>query len=158
MGIWKLLILTAYYHASLPARWWIKRNLEAQRRTPIVVLFYHRVADDAATEWTMPNHTFIEQVSWLRRHFELISMEEVQRRMRSGANTRPALHITFDDGYSDNCRRAIPWLVEERIPCTYFVTVRNVLENRPFDHDSKLGVSAAAQFIGRDSSHGRRGH
>ena len=106
------------------------------------MLFYHRVADDASTDWTMPDRTFVQQVSWLRRHFEMISMEEVQRRMRSGVNTRPALHITFDDGYADNCRTAIPWLVQQRIPCTYFVTVRNVLENRPFDHDLKAGVSA----------------
>jgi peptidoglycan/xylan/chitin deacetylase (PgdA/CDA1 family) len=77
----------------------------------------------------------------------MISMEETQRRMRSGANTRPAVHITFDDGYADNCRTAIPWLVKESIPCTYFVTVRNVLENRPFDHDLKAGASPAPNSL-----------
>ncbi len=142
MSFLKLLLLSAYYPATLPARWWIKRKLKAQRRTPIAVIFYHRIADDAATEWTMPNRTFIEQVSWLRRHFELVSLEEVQRRVRSGVNDSPALHITFDDGYADNCHRAIPWLVQERIPCTYFVTARNVLEGRPFEHDLKLGADA----------------
>ncbi len=141
MPLWKFLLLNAYYAASLPMRWWVKHQLAAQRRTPISVLFYHRIADDMATEWTMPNRTFIEQVAWLRRNFELISMAEVQRRLRSGVNTRPALHITFDDGYADNCRTAIPWLIAEGIPCTYFVTLQNVLENRPFDHDVKLGLS-----------------
>jgi peptidoglycan/xylan/chitin deacetylase (PgdA/CDA1 family) len=141
MPCWKYLLLYAYYHATLPRRWWIKRTLAARRRTPIISLFYHRIADDAATEWTMPERTFIEQVTWLRQNFELISMQEVQRRLRSGENTRPALHITFDDGYADNCRAAIPWLVKERIPCTYFVTVQNIMENRPFAHDLNAGVN-----------------
>jgi len=141
MPLWKYLLLNAYYYASLPERWRIKRTLAARRRTPIIVLFYHRIADDRATEWTMPNRTFLEQVSWLRRNFELISMEEVQQRLRSGVNTRPALHITFDDGYADNCQTAIPWLVKERIPCTYFVTTQNLFEHRPFDHDLEAGVN-----------------
>jgi peptidoglycan/xylan/chitin deacetylase (PgdA/CDA1 family) len=141
MPFWKYLLLNAYYYASLPERWRIKRTLAARQRTPIIVLFYHRVADDRATEWTMSNRTFIEQVSWLRKNFELISMEETQRRLRSGFNTRPALHITFDDGYADNCASAIPWLVKEQIPCTYFVTAQNIVQHRPFDHDLKAGVN-----------------
>jgi peptidoglycan/xylan/chitin deacetylase (PgdA/CDA1 family) len=141
MPCWKYLLLYAYYHASLPRRWWITRTLAARQRTPIISLFYHRIADDAATEWTMPERTFIDQVTWLRQNFELISMEEVQRRLRSGVNTRPALHITFDDGYADNCRAAIPWLIKERIPCTYFVTMENIMDGRPFAHDLKLGLN-----------------
>ncbi len=141
MPYWKWMLLNVYYHASLPARWWILRKLAAQRRMPIAVLYYHRIADDAANDCTMPNRTFLHQVQWLRRNFELISMQEVQHRIRSGVNDRPAVHITFDDGYADNSQSAIPWLVKERIPCTYFVTVQNVLEGRPFDHDLRHGVT-----------------
>lgn len=147
MPLWKWLLLNVYYHASKPARWWIYRKLAAQRRVPIAVLYYHRIADDGATQWTVPNRTFIDQMCWLRRNFELISMEEVQRRLRSGVNDRPAVHVTFDDGYADNCRIAIPWLVKERIPCTYFVTVQNVLECRPFDHDLKCGANLAPNSL-----------
>ena len=121
-------------------RWWIYRKLALQRRMPIAMLYYHRIADDGATPWTMPNRTFIDQMWWPRRNFDLISMEEAQRRMRSGVNDRPVVHVTFDDGYADNCRTAIPWLVKERIPCTYFVTAENVLEHRPFAHDLKLAL------------------
>ena len=74
-------------------------------------------------------------------------MEEVQRRLRSGVNDRRAVHVTFDDGYADNCRTAIPWLVRERIPCTYFVTVQNILECQPFDHDLKRGVRLASNSL-----------
>jgi peptidoglycan/xylan/chitin deacetylase (PgdA/CDA1 family) len=141
MSPWKWLLLSVYYHASKPARWWIYRKLAAQRRMPIMILYYHRIADDAATNCTMPNQAFVDQIGWLRRNFELISMQEVQRRLRSGVNDWPALHITFDDGYSDNCQTAIPWLVKQHIPCTYFVTASNVLEHRLFDHDLQCGAS-----------------
>lgn len=141
MPLWKWLLLYVYYHGSKPARWWIHRKLAAQRRLPIMVLYYHRIADDGATEYTIPNRTFVEQMCWLRRNFELISMAEVQRRVRSGVNVRPAVHVTFDDGYADNCQTAIPWLIKEQIPCTYFVTLQNILECRPFDHDLRCGVN-----------------
>ena len=147
MPLWKWLLLNAYYHASKPARWWIYRKLAMQRRMPIAMLYYHRIADDGATPYTMPNRTFIDQMQWLRRNFEMISMEETQRRLRSGVNDRPAMHVTFDDGYADNCRTAIPWLVKERIPCTYFVTAENVLEHRPFAHDLKWGANLAPNSL-----------
>ena len=147
MSFWKWVLLNAYYHATLPARWRIRRKLAAQRRVPIAVLYYHRVADDEATEWTMSRRAFIDQVRWLRRNFELISMEEVQRRVRGGVNVRPAVHVTFDDGYADNCRAAVPWLLEEQVPCTYFVSVQNVLECRPFEHDRRCGADLAPNSV-----------
>jgi peptidoglycan/xylan/chitin deacetylase (PgdA/CDA1 family) len=138
MPLWKRLLLQLYCQASMPVRRLIYRRFQAQRRVPIAVLFYHRVADDLATDWTISNRQFAEQIDWLRTRFDLISLEEVQRRLRHG-NERPAVHITFDDGYADNCHSAIPMLVRERIPCTYFVTLQNLLDGRPFEHDLNDG-------------------
>jgi peptidoglycan/xylan/chitin deacetylase (PgdA/CDA1 family) len=47
--------------------------------------------------------------------------------------------ITFDDGYAENCDTALPLLVEEKIPCTYFVTTESVLTGQPFSHDTEMG-------------------
>jgi peptidoglycan/xylan/chitin deacetylase (PgdA/CDA1 family) len=47
--------------------------------------------------------------------------------------------VTFDDGYADNCRQALPLLIREQIPCTYFVASRHVLDGEPFAHDVALG-------------------
>ena len=110
---------------------------------PLAVVYYHRIADDYATPWTISNGMFARQIRWLQRHFELISLEETQRRLRSGQNDRPAVAITFDDGYSENCRQAIPLLVKERIPCTYFVTIGNVLTGEPFEHDLDIRCAFA---------------
>ncbi len=136
-----MMLLNVYYHLSRPLRWWNCRRAAARRCVPIVVLAYHRVADDRANSWTISNRMFARHVDWLQRHFELIGLEEMQRRIRLGANRRPAVSITFDDGYAENCQRAIPLLVKNRIPCTYFVTAQNVLRGEPFAHDLARGNS-----------------
>ena len=128
--------LTLYYQASQPLRWWNRPLRRGPRRVPIAVLV---VSPHCRRPRQRLDH-FPRACSPGRspgcdKHFELISLEEAQRRIRRGGNCRPAVSITFDDGYAENCRRAIPLLVKERIPCTYFVTVRNVLEGEPFAHD-----------------------
>ncbi|MDZ7615780.1 MAG: polysaccharide deacetylase family protein [Patescibacteria group bacterium] len=139
MPLWKWLLLNAYYHGTRPVRWLRLREYALAGRVPAVVLFYHRVADDFSDGWTISNRTFTRQIRWLKRHFNLVSLSEVQRIVRSGENQRPCVSITFDDGYADNCHEAIPLLIKERIPCTYFVTARNVLDGVPFPHDVAAG-------------------
>lgn len=139
MAPWKSLLLHLYYYGSLPYRCWQAAQAIAEHRLPIAVLFYHRVADEHPNPWTISNRDFARQIAWLARHFELISLKEVQHRIRTGDNTRPAVSITFDDGYAENCQEAIPLLIKERIPCTYFVTLGNVLHGEPFAHDVALG-------------------
>jgi len=136
---WKHALLTLYYHGSYPVRWWRHRAALAEDRVPVAIVFYHRVADDRANSWTVSNRNFVRQIRWLARHFDLISLEEAQRRIRSRANRRPCVSITFDDGYAENCQAAIPLLIKERIPCTYFVTLRNILTGDPFEHDRCMG-------------------
>ncbi len=108
-------------------------------RLPVVILYWHRIADDRANSWTTSSSVFTRQIRWLQKHFQFVSLEEAQRRIRQGDNCRPCVSVTFDDGYADNCRLAIPLLVAERIPCAYFVTVHNLLDGKPFSHDLKLG-------------------
>lgn len=69
-----------------------------------------------------------------------MSLAEAQRRLASGHNDQPCVSITFDDGYADNCEQALPLLIRERIPCTYFVTTRNVIDQQPFEHDLARGL------------------
>jgi peptidoglycan/xylan/chitin deacetylase (PgdA/CDA1 family) len=147
MPRWKNPLLNLYYQASRPVRWWNRCRAVWNARVPMLVLFYHRVADDRATPWTISNRMFARQVRWLRDRFELISLEETQRRIRRGANCRPSVSITFDDGYADNCHQAIPLLVKERIPCTYFVTLQNVLKGESFNHDLVLGRNLAPNSL-----------
>jgi peptidoglycan/xylan/chitin deacetylase (PgdA/CDA1 family) len=139
MPTWKRLLLSLYYHASYPVRRRNHRRALAEQRVPIAVVYYHRIADDRASSWTTSHRMFARQIRWLQKHFELISLAEAQRRIRRGRNRRPCASITFDDGYAENCRQAIPLLLQEKIPCTYFVTLYHVLSGEPFSHDLALG-------------------
>ena len=118
-------------------------HLSAAGKAPWSVLFYHRVADDRANPWTITTPAFEQQMRWLKARFEMVSLAEGQRRIRSARNDRPAVTITFDDGYADNSRHALPLLLELDIPCTYFVTSHNILAGRPFPHDVKQGYPCA---------------
>jgi len=147
MHPWKQMFLYLYHYATGPVRLWDRRRDRRQGTVPLIVLCWHRVADDRATEWTISNETFCRQIRWLKARFRFISLAEVQQRMAAGFNQEPCLSVTFDDGYADNCRTAIPLLLQENIPCTYFVTVENVLSGRPFEHDLAVGKELAPNSL-----------
>jgi peptidoglycan/xylan/chitin deacetylase (PgdA/CDA1 family) len=133
-------LLSTYFHATFPLRQLMAAQLAERGQSPVSVLFYHRVADDEPNDWTMSTAMFTQQIQWLKQNFDLVSLADAQERVRQGINRRPTVAITFDDGYGDNCSHAIPLLIKERIPCTYFVASKYVLENQPFPHDLARGV------------------
>ncbi len=142
MPPWKNLLLNCYYHGTLPYRRWQSARAGAAGMAPVVVLFYHRIADDAGNPCTISNRMFVRQMDWLQQRFDLVSLAEAQRRLAGTHNPRPAVSITFDDGYAANCDEALPMLIERRIPCTYFVSSRCVLDGIPFPHDVASGSQA----------------
>jgi peptidoglycan/xylan/chitin deacetylase (PgdA/CDA1 family) len=147
MSPWKQFALRGYYGATLPTRRRAAARRAAQGREPVQILFYHRVADDHPNDWTMTTRAFAAQIDWLRARFDLVSMAEAQARIASGHNRRPTACITFDDGYADNMRFAVPLLAEHRIPFTYFVATDHVLAGRPFPHDVAWGQPLAPNTL-----------
>ena len=147
MQLWKQLLLDAYRRADMPRRWCDNRAAAAAGMAPVMVLFYHRVADQQPTPWTIPTAMFGRQIRWLKARFDMISLEEAQRRLGSRVNRRPAVCITFDDGYADNCLQAIPLLLRERIPCTYFVCNHYLDTGEPFPHDVAAGYDFSPNTI-----------
>ena len=106
---------------------------------PVIVLFYHRVANEKPNPWSISRELFQEQIDWFRERFDIVDLQECQRRIQSGCNRRPTLAITFDDGYAENNEFALPILIERRIPVTYFVTTQHTTQQQPFAHDVKRG-------------------
>ena len=139
MQKWKEYALGLYYWASLPRR----RRAAAQRAAfqtePLIVLYYHRVADEFPNDWTIGTATFEEQLDWLADCFDFVSLAEGQSRIAAGKNRWPSVCITFDDGYADNCEFAIPLLLRRQIPFTYFVSWDHVAGDLPFPHDVETG-------------------
>lgn len=139
MPSWKQMLLGVYYGSTLGMRRVYNRRAKLAGNAPVIVLTYHRVADDAANAWTVSRAMFARHLHWLKMHFDLISLPEAQEKITTSANDRPAVSITFDDGYAENCEFALPLLIEQKIPCTYFVTSNNVLKGDFFPHDLAMG-------------------
>lgn len=137
--MWKEALLHAYYAATLATRRRAVAARAAAGSEPVQMLFYHRIADEHPNDWTMSTRSFARQLAWLQDRFDVVSLEEAQARIASGQNDRPTACITFDDGYADNCQFAIPLLLEQRVPFTYFVSTDQVLRGRSFPHDVAAG-------------------
>lgn len=135
----KELALTAYYYATLHARRREAIVRAGEFREPVRILFYHRVADDSPNPWTISTSAFAAQINWLRSRFDLVSLAVAQERIECHRNRFPTACITFDDGYAENLRFAIPLLLKHKIPFTYFVATDFVTNNKPFPHDAAAG-------------------
>jgi len=143
---WRRSLVAAWYYGTIGYRMAAAAHAARLGRSPVMVLFYHRVADEHPNAWTISTTEFRRQVEWLTARFDLVSLAEAQRRVAEG-NHRPAVSITFDDGYADNCHFALPLLMERAIPCTYFVSLDNVTTGRPFPHDVTAGCPLAPNTI-----------
>ena len=115
------------------------RELCEQGLAPMSVLFYHRVADSCPNDWTISRDEFRRHVEYCREHFQLIGLDEVQRRVAERCNSEPTVTFTFDDGYGENSDFAIPLLAEMGVPCVYFSTVGNIRDQKSFQHDITAG-------------------
>lgn len=133
-------LLGMYYLASWPLRRRETARLTAEGAAPVLALFYHRVADDNLNDWTISTEMFQEQIDWVRQRYDFISLADAQQRIASGVNREPAVCLTFDDGYAENCDIALPWLIEQGVPTTYFVATNHVLRGEPFPHDTAAGT------------------
>lgn len=147
MNIWRETLIDCYYGATLP--WRLRWNHRHARvgLSPVMILFYHRVADDHPSSWTISNRQFERHLDWIGQRFEFVSLAEAQQRIAQRYNPRPAVAITFDDGYAENCEQALPRLIKRKIPFTYFVSTGNILTGRPFPHEANADYQAPVNTI-----------
>ena len=90
---------------------------------PVIVLLYHRVTtlpSDPELLAVSPAN-FREQMQYLKDTFPVVRFEEDW----SGI-AKPAVCVTFDDGYADNALEALPILEELGVPATFFVSTGTI--------------------------------
>jgi peptidoglycan/xylan/chitin deacetylase (PgdA/CDA1 family) len=64
---------------------------------------------------------FEATLSWLRRWFNVLPLDEAVRRLSEGTLPARAAAISFDDGYADNLTVAAPILQRAGLPATFFI-------------------------------------
>ncbi len=91
------------------------------RRYRSVVLMYHRIRDDGKDpDMAVSSETFRKQLAYLKKHFQVVSLEEFMRGLET-KQVKDTVTITFDDGYEDNYLQAYPILRELDMPATVFL-------------------------------------
>lgn len=86
---------------------------------PVLVLLYHRVAvlpSDPHGLAVSPEN-FRAQMHHLKENHRVVRFEDDWSSLK-----KPAVAVTFDDGYADNLLNALPVLEEVGVPATFFVS------------------------------------
>lgn len=92
------------------------------------ILLYHRVAEsknDPHLLCVSPEN-FREQVKFLEENFKVISLTQLVQDIKNDGIKKNSFVITFDDGYADNLRDALPVLKKFKVPATIFTTVGRI--------------------------------
>lgn len=113
------------------AAWFRRRN-----RRQAVVLMYHGVVPDedpmAHGDWLQVRVSeFRQQMAYLKKHYEVVPLADLLR-PQPAAPGRPRAAVTFDDGYANVYRCALPVLRELGLPATVFVVTGHVDTRRLF--------------------------
>jgi peptidoglycan/xylan/chitin deacetylase (PgdA/CDA1 family) len=106
----------------------------------LTVVMFHRILEPADPRWTTcdPDYTLpvplLEaSLRFFRRHYHVVSLEQVLQARRGGARLpRRALLISFDDGWADNVDHALPALERAGLPAVMFVVADVVGRSQPF--------------------------
>jgi peptidoglycan/xylan/chitin deacetylase (PgdA/CDA1 family) len=98
------------------------------KKFPYIVLLYHRIVSKESTylsKGPVVQHElkhFENEIKYLKRNYNLVSIDEVVSRMREGLlSDKPSLSISFDDGYLDNYQFAYPILKRYGVPATIYI-------------------------------------
>lgn len=95
---------------------------------PLSILYYHHVLqinslyhpDDITAD------AFDRQIGFLKKHFNILMLDEAINLLKKNKLPSKALVITFDDGYLDNAEIAAPLLKKHNCPATFFVSTQGV--------------------------------
>ena len=123
------MLRSARRRVALPAKavlgWFLFRSklYQLMWTQRAVIVAFHRLDDSYPDDpLTCSTSAFERFVQFCARHFDVISLTELLRRVESGAPLPPSLTITFDDGYRDNRTIAAPILERHNLRGCFFVT------------------------------------
>lgn len=101
----------------------VPRLTRTSNKQHLSILIYHRVL--AEKDFMLPGAPTAEKFEWhmelISKYFHPLSLDSALALMDSGELPDRAVCVTFDDGYSDNEKVAMPILKRLGVPATVFV-------------------------------------
>lgn len=117
----------------------------------VTIVMYHFVRDLRRSRYPeikgLDLVDFAEQIEYIRRYYDPITMEDLIEAARSGNCHLPpnAVLLTFDDGYVDHFADVFPILRTHRIQGSFFPPAKAILEHRILDVNKIHFVLAAVE-------------
>lgn len=109
-----------------------KLSWEKRARACGRILYYHRVNDDNDPySDAISTGLFEKHVRYLARHYKVVRLGEMMKRLTEGDCPELLVAITFDDGYADNYWNALPVLQRYGVPATIFLTTGGLDSGEP---------------------------
>lgn len=137
----------------------------------LTVVMFHRTLrpDDPRgascdPDYTLGEDLFVSSLDFFRRHYRVVSLQDVLRARREGAGLPPrALLISFDDGWLDNVDYALPALRSAGLPAVMFVAADAVGARQPFYQERivaawRLGKLSSEALAASVAEHARETH
>lgn len=106
---------------TLSSRWGWRSIGSVVRKPGVIVMTYHRILGSERRFEGLPVESFAAQMRWLREHCDPIGPDELVERAERPSRLKPAVLVTFDDGYRDYHDLAYPVLESLGIPAVVFL-------------------------------------
>lgn len=140
-------------HVSLSKREWevIEGEVLFDWITPrknIAVLMYHRIIESDYNFWKLnvSPQSFEKHMRFISENYKILRLEEDWKEIVE-PNQRYVV-ITFDDGYVDNYRFALPILEKYHIPATVFVSTNLIDTNEMYWWDELEKMFIVDKYFG----------
>lgn len=105
----------------------------------VSILCYHSV-DDTPWNLSISSEMFDKQIKFLKSNYYIATLDEVVDYISKGRRLpHKTVAITFDDGYTDNLKNALPILEKYNAPATIFV-VGNLSNDNPTHLNNNLEI------------------
>jgi len=95
----------------------------------VISIFYHAVSDGDMAHVrylypVVPVSGFVDAIRYIQKKYIFISYDQLHDHLTKG-NPLPknAVHLSFDDGFAECFSVVRPILLEQNIPCTFFLTI-----------------------------------
>lgn len=106
------------------------------------IFAYHRVVetgfiDPDVDDWNVPPAQFERQLAAIMAVADIVPLHQLLSTCAEGAGRlRPAVALTFDDGYANFHSQVLPLLKRYRVPATVFVVTSLIGSQKPPSFDS----------------------
>ena len=132
----------------------LQAEYAAYRKTGAPILMYHAICSREGKEsWPesliLNPQLFEEHMKYLKEQgYQIISVEDLAKRLTEGANVEKCVALTFDDGYLDNYTIAMPIMKKYDAKGTFFVINQDI--NKPDKMGDKeiFGLLAEGMELG----------